>query len=76
MTAIVYGKDTCAYCDRSKELLEDAGIEYVYKNIEESAQAMAEMQVKFPGARTVPQIVIDDEYIGGFDDLRKYLKER
>ena len=72
MKAIVWSKDQCAFCDQAKNLLEARGIEYEVRNImhEWTREQLLEA---VPNARTVPQIFIDDEYVGGFNELRKKL---
>lgn len=72
MKAIVWSKDQCAFCEQAKNLLEARGIEYEVRNImhEWTREQLLEA---VPTARTVPQIFIDDEYVGGFNELRKKL---
>ena len=73
MKAIVWSKDQCAFCEQAKNLLEARGIEYEVRNImhEWTREQLLEA---VPTARTVPQIFIDDEYVGGFNELRKRLQ--
>jgi glutaredoxin len=71
---VVYGKTTCAYCDRAKDLLDEKGIPYEFKNIEEEWQALEEMRILTGGARTVPQILVDKKPIGDYDGLRAWVK--
>lgn len=65
---IVYSTAVCPYCDRAKALLEKKGASYQEIRVDEDANARQEMMQK-SGRRTVPQIFINDESIGGFDDL-------
>ena len=53
----------------AKKLLSDNGIAYSEVLIQTEEQ-MKDMQDKTNGAKTVPQIFIDDEYIGNYDSLR------
>jgi glutaredoxin 3 len=65
---IVYSKATCPYCDWAKALLKKHNIVYTEIRIDldpEKAQAM----IALTGRRTVPQIIIKGQPIGGFDDL-------
>jgi glutaredoxin 3 len=59
----------CAYCLRAKSLLKERGIAYDEIDVTLDAAARAWL-VKETGRRTVPQIFIGDEPIGGFDELR------
>ena len=72
MKAIVWSKDQCAFCDQAKNLLEARGIEYEVRNIMHD-WTREQLLEAVPNARTVPQIFIDDEYVGGFNELRKKL---
>lgn len=65
---IVYSTATCPYCDRAKTLLTNKGLQYQEIRVDLDSQAREEMMQK-SGRRTVPQIFINDEPIGGFDDL-------
>jgi glutaredoxin len=76
MKAEVFGKSWCAYCNRAKELLDERKIEYVYRDIEKEPGALEEMRRRAPiTAKTVPQVFLDDSYVGGYDALRARLKE-
>lgn len=73
MKAIVWSRDQCPYCDQAKRLLSNRGIEYEERNISQS-WTREQLLEAVPGARTVPQIFLDDQLIGGFTDLQKHLK--
>ena len=72
----IYGKDNCAYCKMAKQLCESKGFaegtDYVYLHLglDYSQDEFFEI---FPTARTFPQIIKDEEKIGGFDQLRELL---
>ena len=72
MKAIVWSKDQCAFCEQAKNLLEARGIEYEVRNIQHE-WTREQLLEAVPTARTVPQIFIDNEYVGGFNELRKKL---
>lgn len=65
----VYSTLICPYCIRAKALLKSRGIQYEEIDVTGDPAARAWL-VQATGRRTVPQIFIDDEPIGGFDDLR------
>ena len=71
----MYTKTFCPYCDKAKALLQQKGVEFETYNLNDEPARMAEMQERNPGARTVPQIFINDQAIGGFDD-RNALNEK
>ena len=72
MKAIVWSKNQCPYCTQAKALLESRGIEYEERNIE-NGWDREDLLAAVPGARTVPQIFLDEELVGGFSELRKRL---
>ena len=65
---IMYSTDWCGYCARARRLLDSKGAPYEEIDVDVVAGARAEMQAK-SGRSTLPQIFINDQHIGGFDDL-------
>jgi glutaredoxin len=75
MKAIIWSKDACPYCVQAKNLLEQKGIEYEEKKIG-AEYTKEDLLEAVPNARTVPQIFLDGELVGGFTELRaKFLAE-
>ena len=72
MMVKIFGKDNCAYCNMAKQLCESKGVEYEYLMLGEDYQ-QEEFFSTFPGARTFPQIILNGENIGGFNELRDKL---
>lgn len=72
MKAIVWSKDACPYCVQAKNLLTQKGIEYEEKKIGDG-YTKEDLLEAVPDARTVPQIFLDGEYVGGFDKLKARL---
>jgi glutaredoxin 3 len=75
MTAIVWSKDHCPYCDQAKALLTSKGIQYEEKKIG-YGYTKEQLLEAVPTARTVPQIFMDGELVGGFTELKQKLTER
>lgn len=65
----IYTKLHCGFCYRAKHLLEAKGVDFIEYDITLGGPDKAEMLRRKPDARTVPQIFIDDEAVGGSDDL-------
>jgi len=65
----MYTTTVCPYCIRAKMLLKDKGVAFEEINIS-GDDATRTWLVKATGRRTVPQIFINDEPIGGFDEMR------
>ena len=59
----------CPYCARARVLLERKGVAYTEIDIIEEPARRDEMIRRAGGSRTVPQIFIDGEHIGGCDDM-------
>ncbi len=70
----VYSTNMCTYCVRAKQLLERKGIEYKEVNLSTEAPEVRVELMQRTKHRTVPQIFIKDQFIGGFDQL--YALER
>lgn len=68
MNAVVWSSVGCVWCDKAKTLLENKKIPYEEKKIG-SGYKKEDLLEAVPGARSVPQIFLDGEYIGGFDQL-------
>ena len=63
----------CGYCHAAKALLQQLGFGFTERDVTDP-EVMKEMRQRFPHARTIPQIIIDGEHVGGYDDLRaKYI---
>lgn len=65
----VYSTKICPYCDRAKALLGQRGVAFEEIDVTNDPDKRTWL-VEATGRRTVPQIFIGDEPIGGFDDLR------
>ncbi|MGE4313193.1 MAG: glutaredoxin 3 [Pseudobdellovibrionaceae bacterium] len=65
----IYTWSTCPYCRRAKALLDSKDVDYTEYDITGDEEARAKMVERTGGPRSVPQIFIDNELIGGCDDL-------
>jgi glutaredoxin 3 len=74
MRATVWSKYHCPYCDQAKALLHQKGIPFEEKKIGDG-YTKEELLEAVPTARTVPQIFLDGELIGGFTELKAKLTE-
>ena len=71
---IVWSRYNCPYCDQAKNLLSQKGMKFEERKIGDG-WTKEELLEEIPTARTVPQIIIDGNLIGGFTELKKYLEE-
>lgn len=65
----IYTGMMCGFCERAKALLTDKGVAFTEVNLGREPDRRAEMVERSNGARTVPQIFVNDEHLGGCDDL-------
>ena len=64
----IYTKNYCPYCQRAKELLKIKGVNFTEYDISHDPEKEAEM-LQRSGRSTVPEIFINDQLIGGCDEL-------
>lgn len=71
---IIWSKYNCPYCDQAKALLKQRDVRFEERKIGDG-YTKEELLEAVPNARTVPQIIINGNLIGGFTELRKYIDE-
>ena len=71
----IYTGPLCAFCDRAKALLNKKGVSFKEINLASDPNKMDEMIKKTNGMRTIPQIFIDGQHIGGNDKLHALERE-
>lgn len=74
MKAIVWSKENCGQCVQAKNMLTLRGIEFEERVIDNSRWTKEDLLREIPHARSVPQIFLDEEYIGGFTELKERLQ--
>ena len=69
--AIIWSTSTCSFCKNAKAELTKRGIEYEERiiGVDWTKEQLLEV---VPNARTVPQIFIDEIYVGGYTELMSY----
>jgi len=65
----VYSTGICPICDKTKSLLKKWGIQFDEVRVDQDQAGLREFSRITKGARTVPQISIDGNWIGGFSEL-------
>ena len=73
MKAVIWSKYQCPYCDQAKALMKQKGIVFEEKTVGEG-YSREDLLEAVPTARTVPQIFLDEEYVGGFTELKQRLQ--
>ena len=69
---VIYTQDMCGYCTAAKEEFESREWKYTSHNIKHTDN-YNNLKSLLPEVKTVPQIWIDDVYIGGYDELMEWL---
>ena len=67
---VIYTTNYCPYCSAAKALLRSKNVQFVEIDVTGDPARRAEME-RLSSRRTVPQIFIDDQPIGGYDDARR-----
>jgi len=73
---IIYSKDNCGYCVKAKSLLNNLGLTYTEKKIENFLTTEALFEEIGKQVRSMPQIKINGELIGGYNQLIEYLMDK
>lgn len=68
---IMYTSSYCPFCNNAEQLLINKGFDIDEKIYVDQDPEILSSMMKITGKRTVPQIFIGEDYIGGFDELRK-----
>jgi len=67
----IYTKTNCPYCEKAKDIFDAKGVEYETYNVTGDDELFAEMTERANGRETAPEVFIDDELIGGWDDTHE-----
>lgn len=82
VTAIIYTRDNCSFCTKAKQLLRAKEIDYQERILDtngiddrilfenQSWVTKQDLLDLCPDAKTLPQIWVDNEYVGGYNALR------
>ena len=71
---LIYSTSWCQPCKLAKKLLQEMGLDFQEIDIEEKGWSREDL-FDITGGRTVPQVVINDDTIGGYDDLVRFDQE-
>jgi glutaredoxin 1 len=73
----IFGKESCGFCRRAKELCEIKGFAYRYIDIIEEGISQADLEKTIGrSVTTVPQIFHGQDYIGGYDHFSEFVAEQ
>lgn len=71
MNIKIYTKGGCPFCVKAKNLLNTNGISFSEINLEHQERSVIDALIAKTNYRKVPQIFINDEFIGGFTELQE-----
>ncbi len=66
----IFSTPQCSYCDAAKKLLDEKRLAYTNLDVMSDLAILEDFQRRLPRVEAVPQIFIDGEHIGGYEDLR------
>ena len=73
---VLYSKDNCGYCVKAKLLLNNLGLTYTEKRLDNFLTTEALIEDIGKNVKSMPQIKIDGELIGGYNQLIEYLTDK
>ena len=78
MKILIYSKNNCQFCNKAKHMIKSLGLEYEEKSLEKDFDSDPTKLMEDIGkpVRTMPQIKIDGELIGGYNQLIEHFADR
>ena len=78
MTITIYSKNNCVYCSKAKALIKGLGLEFEEKSLEKDFGGDPSKLIEDIGknVRTMPQIKVDGELIGGYNQLVEHFADQ
>ena len=76
MKVTIYSKQNCTYCSKAKVMLDNLGIEYTEKKLEDFKTVDDMLEDIGKKVKTMPQIKIDGELVGGYHQLIEHLHNK
>ena len=73
----IYSKPNCVFCDKAKSMVKNLGFEYEEKMFGKDFTTPDELyEAVGKQVRTMPQIIVDDKHIGGYNELVEYYADK
>ena len=78
MKIVIYSKNNCQFCTKAKHLVKTLGLEYEEKSLEKDFDSDPSKMMEDIGkpVRTMPQIKINGELIGGYNQLIEHFADK
>lgn len=74
MKVVIWSKSQCVHCDQAKALMTQRGIAFEERKIGDG-YILEQLLAAVPSARTVPQIFLNDELVGGLAEFKRLLEQ-
>ena len=71
----IWSKPQCPFCDAAVQICETKDLEFKKYMLDEDFNR-EEFTEKFPNARTFPQIIVDGELVGGYQEFNQYVQTK
>ena len=73
----IYSKPNCVFCDKAKSMVKNLGFEYEEKMFGKDFTTPDQLyEAVGKQVRTMPQIIIDDKHVGGYNELVEYFADK
>ncbi len=73
----IYGRASCGFCVAAKRLCEARGFDYTWIDMVEKGMSKDDIAAKVGHpVYTVPQILVGDRYVGGYDQFSAFVREQ
>lgn len=78
MKIVIYSKNNCQFCNKAKHMIKSLGLEYEEKSLEKDFDSDTTKLIEDIGkpVRTMPQIKIDGQLIGGYNQLIEHFADK
>ena len=78
MTIVIYSKNNCQFCTKAKHMIKSLGLEYEEKSLEKDFDSDPSKMMEDIGkpVRTMPQIKIDGDLVGGYNQLVEHFADK
>ena len=78
MTIVIYSKNNCQFCTKAKHMIKSLGLEYTEKSLEKDFDSDPSKMMEDIGkpVRTMPQIKIDGNLVGGYNQLVEHFADK
>ncbi len=74
-TLSIYTVSTCSFCQRAKNMLDEAGVKYDEHVLQRGDEKLRWVLEKSGGRKVFPQLFVDDVHLGGFYELKRHCQD-